>query len=110
MQTDLLAAHPQLDLRVYAIWLPLLRGDSREAWEAGPLVDARMGHYWDEGREIGDWFLKNVTHRKDETEWDSYFFYPAGARLGPTTAASWGRPVYEVREQLGRAVRTPLRP
>ena len=45
-------------LRVYAIWFNMYPGDSRQRWPDTLLTDARVRHYWDEGRGIGQLYLK----------------------------------------------------
>jgi hypothetical protein len=41
---------------VYAIWLPMLAGDSRNAWDAHVLDDPRVVSLWDGSRLAGRWF------------------------------------------------------
>jgi hypothetical protein len=47
VQTQLLAQNPAAELRVYAVWLPMLGGDAREKRNGNNMPDARMMHFWD---------------------------------------------------------------
>jgi hypothetical protein len=100
---EILAANPQAKLQVYAVWLPILRSDSAERWNAGIFADPRVVQYWDESDVVGRWFLQRVTKRTDEDiEWDAYVLYPAGATWNdvPRPLASWGRTVLSSRDEL----------
>jgi hypothetical protein len=46
---------------VYAIWLPMLAGDSRGAWDAHVLDDPRVVSLWDGSRLAGRWFADHST-------------------------------------------------
>jgi hypothetical protein len=103
--TNILAKYPQADLRVYAVWLPVLRTDARWTWRSDRLDDWRVTQFWDSEDEIGRWFMKNVTHRvraEKKIEWDAYFLYAAGAKWAsvPEPLTSWGRPVLETGGEL----------
>jgi hypothetical protein len=41
---------------VIAIWLPMLGGDSRSAWDSHVLDDPRVVSFWDGDRIAGTWF------------------------------------------------------
>ena len=62
------------DLRVYAVWFNMLFGDSRQRWAGARLLDARVSHFWDEQKAVGNWFSTNVT-RNPGTTWDFYALY-----------------------------------
>src|SRR5438093_3216901 len=51
----LLNAHPHAKLTVYAIWLPMLAGDSRGASDAHVLDDPRVVSLWDGSQLAGRW-------------------------------------------------------
>jgi hypothetical protein len=53
VQDEILAKHPSPTLRVYAVWLPMVPGDTRRAWESRVLADPRVTHLWDEKRITG---------------------------------------------------------
>jgi hypothetical protein len=56
VQNEILAKNPELRVRVFIIWLPMLLGDSREAWDPAVISDDRVTHLWDERRLAGRWF------------------------------------------------------
>ena len=60
VQTQILAQYPSAQLRVYAVWLPMLGGDRREAWNGTNMPDSRVIHFWDGDLELGQWFAKEV--------------------------------------------------
>jgi hypothetical protein len=70
----MLAQYPSDQLRVYAVWLPMLGGDAREEWNGTTMSDTRVTHFWDGDRLVGQWFAKHV----DDYEgiaWDVYYLY-----------------------------------
>jgi hypothetical protein len=60
VQKQLLDQYPSEQVRVYAVWLPMLAGDSREEWNGTTMPDARATHFWDGELQIGEWFAKQV--------------------------------------------------
>lgn len=66
-------------LRGYAVWEPILRTDNlRSARKATTILpDARVRHYWIEGREMGELFQAPLG-LKDDVAWDVYLVYPPG--------------------------------
>ena len=53
MRSNVLERYENADLRVYAVWLPMLVTDSRGAWDESALRDRRVRHYWDGERMLG---------------------------------------------------------
>lgn len=107
-----MAAHLDPNLRVYAVWLPVLWSDFRWTWRP-VLTDSRVTNFWDGRGEVGRWFLPNVTHREGaRIEWDAYFVYPPAARWDtlPAPLLHWGRPVSDEQEELQRALLPLLNP
>ena len=74
MQEEILEAYPESDLSVYAIWLPMLAGDRRSAWDPDLMPDPRVQHYWDGDRESGIWFADKGASFGG-VAWDIYFLY-----------------------------------
>jgi hypothetical protein len=58
-----LNAHPNAKITVYAIWLPMLAGDSRGAWDRHVLDDPRVVSLWDGSRLAGKWFADHSLGR-----------------------------------------------
>lgn len=102
MSADLLSS-TAADVKVYAVWLPVLRSDGREEWDPGTMPDSRVEHFWDEDRLVGNWFLHAVTRRTtDRVEWDAFFLYGRDARWGmdPPPLVRWGRTILATRDEL----------
>ena len=121
MQSDLLEAHPDADLRVYAIFSAFTAGDSGAKEDVPPdayLHDPRVSVYWDEAKAAGRWFDENVTKLgarqgiPDRVEWDAYFLYGPNAQWGdkPPNIVSWGRTIYSERDRLLRDLTGGLEP
>jgi hypothetical protein len=53
---DLLAQLPSADLRVYALWMPILSHDSRESVDPTLVPDPRATRYWDQEALSGTFF------------------------------------------------------
>jgi hypothetical protein len=63
---------------VYAIWLPMLAGDSRGAWDAHVLDDLRVVSLWDGSRLAGRWFADHSTGglaAPGDIVWDAYLAF-----------------------------------
>ena len=67
---------------VYAIWLPILPGDSRSAWDKNVLADPRVVSLWDENRIAGRWFADHQTGGLDRpggVVWDAFLAFDKAA-------------------------------
>jgi hypothetical protein len=117
----LLEAHPDADLRVYAIFSEFTTGDRGAKSEIEPdayLRDSRVDVFWDESKVAGRWFDENVTKLgarqgvEGRAEWDAYFLYGPEAewREVPPGIVSWGRTIYSERERLLRDIGRALPP
>ena len=77
-----------------AIWLPILGGDSRSAWDSHVLDDPRVVSFWDGDRIAGKWFAEHSTGglgTPGGVVWDAYLAFPKHARWQnepPTVVAS----------------------
>jgi len=107
---DIFAGIDGDDLRLYAVWLPILEDDSRDkALElAGSFDDKRVISIWDsEGVSSRQWQL---ALRIDQQAWDVYMIYDKGHRWisapespdfcmrqlsGLTDIPFWNRRVFE---------------
>jgi len=98
---------------VYAIWFNMYPGDSRQRWPDALLTDARVRHYWDESRGIGQLYLKLLPalwpKRSAETVvpeadalWDAYMLYRPDAQWGDQhpEVVAWGYPILRTSETL----------
>ena len=108
MQSEILKAHPQARLRVYAIWVPKVFGDARHRWDAAGLTDPRVVHLWDEPNVSGEWLAANVQGHQGG-DWDTYLLFGPDAiwTSQPTPLRSSGSSVASEIDQLSRAL-SPL--
>ena len=109
MQSKLLTQYPSEQLRVYAIWLPMLWSDARGMWNGNTMPDKRVMHYWDGEAVIGQWFAKEVDGYEG-IAWDIYYLYGPDAtwETVPTPLVGSAVTIYGERETLEMQVRTLL--
>jgi len=107
VQTQLLAQNPFAQLRVYAVWLPMLGGDAREMWNGTTMPDTRVMHYWDGEAVIGQWFAKQVDGYEG-IAWDVYYLYGPDATWEsvPSPLIGSGATIYGERQTLKVQVST----
>ena len=105
MQTQLLSQEPSDSLRVYAIWLPMLWGDSRSRWDGRTMSDSRVAHYCDQSRVVGEWFAQEVDGYSG-IAWNVYYLYGPDATWGelPGPLVASGRTIYSERQALGAGI------
>ncbi len=104
MQEDILSEDRTASIAVHVIWFSVLGGDQRSEIRTELIDDARATHYWDDDREISDFF----GDRADEFGlpsgqlWDAYLLFAPGATWDaiPHPIAAWGAPVINERERL----------
>ena len=94
--------HPDLKLKVYAVWFENIWTDARRRWPEDALSDPRVVHYWDEQKAAGRWYEEHVTRRGGAVEWDAYFLYGPDTEWDetPPKQQSWGRPIMNARKQF----------
>ena len=109
MQTQLLAQLPSDQLRVYAVWLPMLWGDARDKWNGNTMPDARVIHFWDSEMQVGEWFAEEVEGYRG-VSWDTYFLYGPDSKWEtvPSALVSSGGTIYGERNTLKMQVSTLL--
>jgi hypothetical protein len=79
----ILEAHKDAKLTVYAIWMPMLAGDARSAWDANVLDDPRVVNLWDGDRVAGTWLADHRTAGIGDAGypvWDAYFAFDKSAK------------------------------
>ena len=105
MQEEILDRNREANVKVYAVWLPMIAGDARSEWKQSLLRDARAVHLWDEQRVTGRWFARQAWYdRNVEVAWDIYVLFGPDARwnVSPEPLISWGETVIDARERLRR--------
>lgn len=119
VQTNILEAMPDAELRVYAVFFEITAGDAGAKQSVNPrelLDDPRVTLYWNENRSAGRWFDVHVTRLGERTgeqeriEWDAFILYGADAEWTeePPRTISWGRPVVQEKQRLLRDLEAAL--
>lgn len=65
-----------------AIWLPMLAGDSRSAWDSNVLNDPRVHEFWDGDRIAGKWLADKQLGGlggPGSIVWDAYYAFPSNS-------------------------------
>jgi hypothetical protein len=109
VQKQLLDQLPSDQLRVYAVWLPILAGDDREKWNGTTMPDNRVTHFWDGELHVGRWFAEQVEGYRG-VSWDTYYLYGPDARWEtiPSRLVGSGGTIYDKRETLKMQLSTVL--
>jgi hypothetical protein len=96
-------------LRVYAVWVPMLGGDSRDDWDGRTMPDPRVLHFWDGEYLMGKWFAKQVDGYEG-VSWDMYYLYGPDSvwETVPSPLVDSGGAIYRERERLRTQVSTLL--
>jgi hypothetical protein len=98
-----LAEHPDADVQVYAVWLPLLPTDERTQWDDRILTDSRVTHLWDQQQSTGRWFAERG-HGDLPVQWDAVLLYGPDAEWGeqqePSNLIIWRRPIIAHADEL----------
>ena len=116
MQEELLDVHKDQNVRMYAVWFSMYPGDQRERWPATALPDRRVRHYWDDEKEVGQWYAARMDSMREQLApdskgveppilWDAYLVYGPEARWddAPTDLRRWGRTILRTKEDFRRA-------
>ncbi len=94
VRDEVLAQISDPRLRVYVVWLPVLRSDGPEALPRATALlagDSRVIQYWDPSSEIGRRFAPVLQLPPPMTAWDAYLLYPPQTRWesSPPAPAFW---------------------
>jgi hypothetical protein len=90
---------------VFAIWLPMLAGDSRDEWDDHVLDDPRVVSLWDGDRLAGKWFGDHPIGglgAPGGVVWDAYYAFRKGSRWerGPTRVLAAGSDIIDNTDGL----------
>ncbi len=109
MQNQVLAQNRSTQLRVYAVWLPMLWSDSRAMWDGTNMPDHRVMHFWDGEHLIGQWIAKEIDGYEG-ISWDSYYLYGPDAKWEtiPLPLVGSGSTIFSERETLAMQINTLL--
>ena len=81
--------------------MPVLAGDSRQAWNREVLADPRVTQLWDQTQTVGTWLQQH-----GGPFWDAFLVYTPTARWSthPTVPAAEGSPIIGSTDALERAL------
>jgi hypothetical protein len=101
VQNQLSAKYSSQQLRVYAVWLPMLWTDAGEEWNGTTMPNPRVKHFWDGNTVIGQWLAEQVDGYQG-VAWDVYYLYgPDPTWEGvPSSLVGSGGTIYDEREAL----------
>jgi hypothetical protein len=108
VRQNILEAHPDADLVVYTVWMPMLTTDAREEWDASELPDDRVTHFWDGDRVLGTWLAERDVGGSGfaGVVWDAFFVFGPeagwGTEPGPLLGA--GAPVIDDTDELDKVL------
>jgi hypothetical protein len=115
VSSELLPSLPPSDLRIYAVWMPILRSDGRLQVDPGLVPDPRATRWWDEGMLTGLFFKgrPEFSAHDDFVVWDAYGLYGKRARweplaAGPSDVVATGWTIIAEAEKLRFALLTEL--
>jgi hypothetical protein len=105
VQKEILGRHPDADLRVYVVWLPVLATDERFQ-VADLLVDPRATHFWDGRRLVSDALAGVAGVPEDGLLWDAFLVFAPGVSWedAPPEPAARGAPVVSELQRLEDAL------
>jgi hypothetical protein len=106
VQEELLELNPELQIRVYAVWMPMVPTDRWGRWGARSLTDARVEHSWDEERLVGRFFAGQLRGDTGGVLWDAFLLYSPEAHWDASLDAPhvWGAPIVDERDELAASV------
>jgi hypothetical protein len=119
VRENVLDANKDLDIRVLAVWLPVLGSDTRESATkvTAVLADPRVEQFYDPGAKTGRWFKTNVVDdiKRLQTRrvfgggitWDAFFLYGPKAKWtkAPKPHLSAGATIMRESEILATAIK-----
>jgi hypothetical protein len=105
VQTEVLAKHPEADLKVYAIWFDMIPFDMRARTPTDVFADRRVVQFWDGDQTVGRWYGQNAGH-PDDVWWDTFLLYGRDARwVGtPSPLLAKGSTIWRTREDLAAGI------
>ena len=100
--------HPN-DLRVYAVWLPMMPTDSRRAWSDDVLQGANVREYWDANRAVGTTLARADVGGLGYSGvvWDAFMLFGRNAAwiTAPTPVIASASPVLDGTADLEAGLR-----
>lgn len=86
---------------MYAVWLPMLAGDTREEWDGNTMPDPRVLHFWDGETQVGQCFAEQVEGYRG-VSWDVYYLYGPDAKWEtvPSPLVGSGGTIFDKRDAL----------
>ena len=81
VQLAILTGHPEADISLSIVWIPMLEGDTEAAARQAAeqfLPDPRVRHFYDPDRRAGKAIAQSLGGGEGEVAWDIYLFYERG--------------------------------
>lgn len=75
VEKNILDAYPEADIAVFAVWFNMYPGDHQTKWNPKLLDDSRVSHFWDEERQLGNWYASEGAYPYGPIAWDMFIFY-----------------------------------
>ena len=102
MQEEILERNTQANVRVYAIWVPILFRDAPSRWPDTALTDSRVTHIWDGEQKASRWFAEHQGFDHGPAAWDIYYLYGPDAQWAsePSPLVSSGYTIIDERDEL----------
>jgi hypothetical protein len=97
------------ELRVYAIWIPMLPTDARSEWDGSIFDDPRAINLWDGDRVLGRWLGEHDEFnagRFGPIVWDAFFVFGRDSswQAAPSLLLGSGSPVIGETSKLNSAL------
>jgi hypothetical protein len=113
VRQEILDQTPDAELRVYAVWMPMLPGDARSEWDGSIFDDPRAINLWDGAGMLGSWLGRRggpTGASFDSVVWDAFFVFGGDSTWQgePTGLLAYGSPVIGETGKLGSAVAQAL--
>ena len=110
VQEEILDKNSATEVRVYAVWLPILYRDDRPGWDDRILTDPRVKHWRDEKQVASRWFADHQGFDHGPAAWDVYYLYGSDAQwataLGPLAGSDYT--IIGKKEQLAADLQAVL--
>ncbi len=97
VRRHILERYPTAKLHVYAIWIPVLAGDNKTAWDKDVLDDPRVTQLWDAQQIVGSWLQAH-----GGAFWDTFLIYGPDTRWDsePEGSLASGSPIIGATDEL----------
>lgn len=101
VEDNILDAYPEADIAVIAVWFNMYPGDQKAKWDPIIIDDARVSHYWNEGKQLGRWYAEEGVYTRfgGDIAWDMFILYGPDSKWDEGTQAIISSGATIIREQ-----------